>query len=76
MFAKKLEDLALHLRSFGPKLNQVTSSLDPMKVSLQECERPWLPTREMGISLSAVPCTISVGTTICSRGSSVNVRSC
>src|SRR5215207_3723204 len=30
-FAKKLEDLALHLGSFRPKLNQVTSPLDPMK---------------------------------------------
>ena len=30
-FAKKLEDLVLHLRSFGPKLNQMTSSIDAME---------------------------------------------
>jgi hypothetical protein len=31
MFAKKFADLTLHLRSFGPKLNQVTGSIDRMK---------------------------------------------
>jgi hypothetical protein len=31
MFAKKFADLTLHLRSFWPKLNQVTGSIDRMK---------------------------------------------
>ena len=30
-FAEKLEDLILHLRGFGPKLNQMTSSIDAME---------------------------------------------